>query len=531
MFDKVKLFLLLGVIVFQFGCGISDRERQRVYKEANSLFSQKKYSLAILSYSKMMEDHRDKDYVLNLLRCGSCAMQGNDYLKAKEYFEKATRLMGPVKMDGGFRAIIGSEKSKFFIGDPYEQMFANIYLGLLDAKAGDFSNARASFKNAYFCDFGTRKERYQADCILPLILEAFCSVQLGEIDKANSTFLEAAAVNVSNKIIRELDRHVTNRLAVEHSQFRELSEFYNNRIPILAADIYVTEFAILAKNDPADYKKYFDIAMQNSFDRAYALCENPSKRSEVDKQIWEGITLGDFPKIKKELNAIANSAKQYFDKRFIDLKTPYERVIAYRDNIIKNKHNILILNQFGKCPSKTNIGEYNQGLQINRSGPNLSVRLGLVYNKKEIQPPVYDIASTYYQATTRGGRTMDSILQVKAAAKYIALKVSDVCEDIADSARQNNNESLRMGASIVGFWASIIHNAIDASADTRYWEYLPEKWVVITAKLPAGKCELIQRSLMQNLDSSHRDSWDYNCKYEIEVLKNRPTIIIRKLDY
>ena len=516
-FSKLILVVtLLGCV--SAGCGISERVRNRAHRKAVRYYNNGRYKKAIKQYRKFMIDKRDPDYVLNLLRCGSCSLRMRDYSRAKRYFASAVRRMGPAHLDGEYRAILYKENCKSFLGDPYEQMFANIYLGLLDAHSNDWSKARACFKNAYFCDFGTRKERYQADCVLPLVLEAFSSVQLGEYEYAKEILKEAKQVARWAHVVKNVASIVNEKVEIEVSDLSSFNRLHNEKIIVLAADVFLTEFSALSKAEPKKYKKLFSAARESSFDRAYDLCENVNERSEIDKPVWEGIRESDFSEMKKHIIEITRYVRKHFKRNSINFKR-VNKILAGYDKMISNRHNVLIIRQVGNGPRKYREGQYGQTLIISK-GSDAQEGVFEIYKNREKIASANCLANTYFQASTRGGRSMDEILKIKAAVKLLALKVSETCDDIANE--PGGDDGLKMGASIVGLFAKLIHHGVDSRADIRYWEYLPAQLYVATAKLKPGEHELQIRS--GNSESSYT-----NEKVKIQVHKNKSVVIINDL--
>jgi tetratricopeptide (TPR) repeat protein len=77
-------------------------------------------------------------------------------------------------------AIMGSEASKIWRGEPYEKSMNAYYLGILGLLRGIDDNARAGFKNAIFLDSSNAGEKYQCDFAPAYFLEGFASERLGD---------------------------------------------------------------------------------------------------------------------------------------------------------------------------------------------------------------------------------------------------------------------------------------------------------------------------------------------------------------
>lgn len=112
---------------------------------------------------------------------------------AWRYFSTAGRVMGNWQTSGGeaFGAIVGSESSKTWKGDPYEKAMNAYYTGLLYLLRGEPDNARAAFKKGILADAESNDELYRADFALLFWLVGRMSMHMGLADEAASYFTEA----------------------------------------------------------------------------------------------------------------------------------------------------------------------------------------------------------------------------------------------------------------------------------------------------------------------------------------------------
>jgi hypothetical protein len=112
---------------------------------------------------------------------------------AWRHFRTAGRVMGNWQTSGSetFNAIVGSESSKTWKGDPYEKAMNAYYTGLLYLMRGEPDNARAAFKKGILADGETSEEKYQADFALLFWLAGRMSMHLGLRDEAADYFEEA----------------------------------------------------------------------------------------------------------------------------------------------------------------------------------------------------------------------------------------------------------------------------------------------------------------------------------------------------
>jgi hypothetical protein len=107
-------------------------------------------------------------------------------------------------------------------------------------------------------------------------------------------------------------------------------------------------------------------------------------------------------------------------------------------------------------------------------------------------PPVEDI---FRQASTRGGREFDMILDGKADFKSAADTAGNVALvgalAAATVAASSNNANVQNGAAIatgalllIGLVGKATAAAVEADADTRYWDTLPDRVHAVTLAVP-----------------------------------------------
>ena len=97
-------------------------------------------------------DVENRALVLNVL--GECELLQGNVDGAWRHFGEAARIMGNWQVSGSeeFAAVVGSEGSKTWRGDPYEKAMNAFYLGLCYLWRGEPDNARASFKKGILAD-------------------------------------------------------------------------------------------------------------------------------------------------------------------------------------------------------------------------------------------------------------------------------------------------------------------------------------------------------------------------------------------
>ena len=135
---------------------------------------------------------RSRNYILTNMECGSAAIHGGNELDAFRAFSKAT--VAARATAGGKKRGIASlwthESFKFWKGEPFEKAMANIYLGMIYFKRGDYDNARACFSQAVLAD-GMSQSGYRDDFALAYYLAGLCHIKMGEDDNAEICFKKA----------------------------------------------------------------------------------------------------------------------------------------------------------------------------------------------------------------------------------------------------------------------------------------------------------------------------------------------------
>lgn len=134
--------------------------------------------------------------VLNQLQAATLALDLGRQEDAAQLFDDAlfgiTSVYANNQQAADARSLWQNEGSKDFKGEPYERAMAFYYRGLLDMRAGDYENARASFKSAMLQDAFAEDAQHQTDFALMMFLEGWCSHVLGSKSLADEAFAELA---------------------------------------------------------------------------------------------------------------------------------------------------------------------------------------------------------------------------------------------------------------------------------------------------------------------------------------------------
>lgn len=140
-----------------------------------------------------------RNQVLNDMRLGLASMELGQTALAERLLDQALAEIETVYADNPdaakARGLFTSELAKDFKGEPYERAMAYYYRGLLYLKAGDYDNARASFKGGFLQDSFAEEDQNRADFALLQFLQGWASRCRGNAVTAEDDFKEFQAIN------------------------------------------------------------------------------------------------------------------------------------------------------------------------------------------------------------------------------------------------------------------------------------------------------------------------------------------------
>lgn len=124
---------------------------------------------------------------------GECELLQGRTDEARFTFQRAFQAMTNWSTSSGevVGAIVGSESSKTWTGDPYEKAMAAFYLAYCLLQKGEPDNARAALKRGLLADAEVADEKFQVDNALLAWMAGRMSVLMGSPD-ADDFFREAA---------------------------------------------------------------------------------------------------------------------------------------------------------------------------------------------------------------------------------------------------------------------------------------------------------------------------------------------------
>ncbi len=144
-----------------------------------------------------VQDGPEENLALVLNVQAQCELMTGKTEDARRNFERAAQIMGNWAVSGGevTGAIVGSESSKTWVGDPYEKAMNAFYLAFCFLQYGEPDNARAALKRGILGDAEVADEKYQADNALLFWMAGRMSLLMGSADDAEGFFKEAVTAN------------------------------------------------------------------------------------------------------------------------------------------------------------------------------------------------------------------------------------------------------------------------------------------------------------------------------------------------
>lgn len=150
-----------------------------------------------------------RNRVLNDMRLGLATFAMGHNPLAEQLLDDALQGIEAVYADNDearkTRRLMTREQNKDFKGEPYERVMAYYYRGLLYLRAGDYQNARASFKGGMLQDAFAEEEQYRADFALMPFLQGWAARCGGQGSLAAEDFKEFRDINKSAPLPREAD--------------------------------------------------------------------------------------------------------------------------------------------------------------------------------------------------------------------------------------------------------------------------------------------------------------------------------------
>ena len=151
----------------------------------------------------------DRNRVLNDMRLGLATLQMGRYDLAETMFDDALQRIEAVYADNAkakqARELFVKETTKDFKGEPYERAMSYFYRGLLYLRAGDYDNARASFKGGALQDAFAEDDQFRADLASMPFLQGWASKCANNPGTAREDFKEFRDINATAPLPADAD--------------------------------------------------------------------------------------------------------------------------------------------------------------------------------------------------------------------------------------------------------------------------------------------------------------------------------------
>ena len=146
-------------------------------------------------------------------------------------------------------------------------------------------------------------------------------------------------------------------------------------------------------------------------------------------------------------------------------------------------YNTLLIIPIGRAPYKSRRGKDAQ--LVTFEGVNIATQpFKLTLDGKSLNSiPISNVADIEFQATTRGGRRMDAILQGKAAFRSTTVDIGRFITDVGNQ----TGGLVGLGLVVIGAITQGVGGAVTPEGDTRSWKTLPQSYVVFALNLPEGE--------------------------------------------
>ncbi len=186
---RIPTIIALSCLIGLPGCVTKNQS----YRMSANLDPDSSASLAAFHAPSVSADH--KDYALHELVRAQVLLEAGNCVDADARLSIACKIMDRITGDEAREraAVVWTESSKVFKGQPYERALAWFYRGVSRYQMGDYSGALACFRHSLACDQETRSQE-QADLedfVIAYFMAARAYDRLGERSNAEAALASA----------------------------------------------------------------------------------------------------------------------------------------------------------------------------------------------------------------------------------------------------------------------------------------------------------------------------------------------------
>ena len=210
-------------------------------------------------------------------------------------------------------------------------------------------------------------------------------------------------------------------------------------------------------------------------------------------------------------------------------KAAYKELRKLRPDFdVPSGSNVLIIIETGKSPRKLADGPGHGELKFRR-GRNFSEKRVETSIDSSMFFGIYPLEDIFWQASSRGGRMVDKIVQGKASFRQTHEKIGTTLTDVSSAALLSSplfgssSEVQIAGAALglIGVAEMVMAARARPHADTRYWDNLPDTVHMFPLTLPAGQHRIALRFRDENGNIAH----DLSKELNFDVDGNKAKII------
>jgi len=424
---RVILFAAVSASL-AFGCrSVEEKRRDRfsaIDAAARRDFRAGNYAAVSEKLRETVSERTPELPLYHLDRASALLLSGDAKTAKRELLEAYHSIDEEINAESERRAagLWSGEAEKLYKGDPYERCAMCLLLALCFLDEGDADNALAALKTGLLADSDSEKGKYKSDFALLMFLAAKCCDIRGEPERARE-YLDAA--------------------------FRAWLSFPGNA-------------------------EWFADALSEARD-SFSGPDAPSGKEVLSRTLLETLSMASERSLVDALKARGMEVSE------AEKTARFGKELAKGFDVLD--FNCLAVIWRGLPPEMRRLGRYGEKRVIIPG-----VRDGGVYDilvdGAEARAPMDEFGDLNYQATTRGGRRMDSVLERHAFYKLATNTTSNAVLIAAAATRSPVVSLALLGTGLV---MKIVAALMNPKADIRHWGNLPREFDVTPLSLPPGE--------------------------------------------